>query len=88
MERILKIWVMLLQILFYIFAALTVIAFIFWSFGAQSFSRVFNIFLVTLALLFSYMVFYRLYTIVFKKDDYKTIPEHLDALNQKSAGDK
>ncbi len=87
MEKVVRIWVTLLQVLFYIFSGLTVIAFVFWYFGMREFSNVVNTFLITLAFLFSYMVFYRIYTIVFKKDDYKTIPEHLDALKGEGTND-
>ncbi|MFU8787076.1 MAG: hypothetical protein ACNA7U_07475 [Candidatus Izemoplasmataceae bacterium] len=82
MEKILKNLQGLFQILFYIFSILSVVAFVFYFFDNNVKFKTFGFMLLAaIGSLIIYFIIYRLYASIYKKDDYKSIPEHLDDLN-------
>lgn len=84
MKKSLKLLYTLLQSLFYIFAALTIIAFIFYIFGARSLTTVGYTLLTAIAFLFTYGITYRIYTTIYKEEDIvKTEPDHMEDLKKK-----
>jgi hypothetical protein len=82
MKKSLKLLYTLLQSLFYIFAGLTIIAFIFYIFGAQPLRTAGYTLLTTIAFLFIYAITYRIYTTIYKEDEVKTEPDHMEDLKK------
>ena len=85
MEKLLKNLQGLFQILFYIFSILSGVAFIFYFFGRTVRFRTFGTMLLfAFGSLIIYFVIYRTYASMYHKDDFKSIPEHLDDLDPKA----
>ncbi len=82
MEKVLKIWYMLLQGMFFVFVGFSLLATVFWYFGGREFQTVFRNVTIAIAFLTGYFVFYRIYVFAYKKDDVKTMPEHMDDLSR------
>ncbi len=87
MEKTLRITYKLLAALFFIFAVLTFIAFVFYVFGMEPLGEVRRTLLTSIVFLFSYIVVYRIYTLSYKKDDYKTLAERMDDLEDETKHD-
>ncbi len=80
MEKALKVWYTLLQGMFFVFVALSFLATVFWYFGDREFQTVFRNVIIAIGFLAGYFVFYRLYVFIYRKEDVKTMPEHMDQI--------
>ncbi|MFW5842229.1 MAG: hypothetical protein ACOC1L_04565 [Bacillota bacterium] len=84
MKKSLKLLYIILQSLFYIFAMLTIIAFIFYIFGARPLTTVGYTLLTAIVFLFTYAITYRIYTTIYKEEDIvKTEADHMEELKNK-----
>ena len=84
MEKILTYVILLLQVLFYIFTVLAALAFVFWVFGDYKLSTFGQVALAAIIFLLAYMVLYRVYAKIYKRDTFITPADALENHNEEA----